>query len=356
VAWLQPDRVSLALAPMEGISDAIVRDLLSALGAMDLCVTEFIRVAHRPVPPKVFRQHVPELEHGGRTPAGTPVMVQLLGGDPDLVAESATTAAEMGALGIDLNFGCPAKRVNGHDGGAALLRTPRRVTDVVRACVDRIGIPVSAKIRLGFDRPDPVLDLARAAEQGGAAWLTIHGRTKVQMYKGRADWPRIGQAARALSIPVVANGDLFTPGDLDRCQATTGCSAFMLGRGAFRTPNGFRWMRGWDHRPMSVDDTLALLRTFVRRVRTDPRFDRPERVALNRLKGWLRALAEPRPELGPVFDHVKRLSDLDQAVAFITRTSAAISAKQKPIFDGFPIERADARGLPADGAREGDRR
>src|SRR5262245_42093317 len=103
----------LMLAPMEGISDVLVRELLSSLGAMDLSVTEFIRVSHRPVTPEVFLRECPELAKGGRTASGTPVLVQLLGGEPEHVAESARIAAELGAPGIDLNFGCPAKRVNG---------------------------------------------------------------------------------------------------------------------------------------------------------------------------------------------------------------------------------------------------
>src|SRR5687767_14210553 len=118
----------LMLAPMEGISDVLVRDLLSSLGAMDLAVTEFIRVAHRPLTAGTLLRECPELESGGKTPSGTPVLVQLLGGDPELVAESAHIAAELGAPGIDLNFGCPAKRVNGSDGGAVLLKDPHRLT------------------------------------------------------------------------------------------------------------------------------------------------------------------------------------------------------------------------------------
>lgn len=303
---------------MEGISDAIVRDLLSELGGMDLCVTEFIRVAHRPVPAKVFLHACPELRHGGRTPKGTPVMVQLLGGDPAILAASAQTAESLGAQGIDLNFGCPAKRVNGHDGGATLLKTPGRIEAIVQAVVRACQVPVSAKIRLGFDRADRVVDLARAAEHGGAAWLTIHGRTKVQMYRGHADWEAIGVAARAVSIPVVANGDVMTPVDLHACRQTTGCEAFMLGRGAFRNPNSFRYMRGWDDRPFTPRNTLKLLHRFVQRVRSDSRFERPDRVALNRLKGWLRALGEREPAFHRIFESVKRLHSVDDAVVTIT--------------------------------------
>lgn len=307
--------IGLALAPMEGISDAIVRDLLSQLGGMDLCVTEFIRVTRTPVSRKVLAREAPELEAGGRTPSGTPVMVQLLGGEAEVVGETARRCHEMGAYGIDLNFGCPARRVNGSDGGAALLKTPDRITRVVEACRRAVddAVPVSAKIRLGWDDPDAVVELARAADRAGASWLTIHGRTKVQMYSGRADWGRIGAAARQVDLPVVANGDIFDPGALAACRATTGCQRFMVGRGAFRVPNLFRWLRGLDAEPWPPHRSVALLDAFVDRVLVDPRFDRPERAALARLKQWVRALGEADPRFAEAFTTLKRAQDLDLA-------------------------------------------
>ncbi len=261
-------RPSLALAPMEGISDAVVRDLLAGLGGMDLCVTEFIRVVQRPLSKNVLLRSCPELLSGGRTSCGVPVMVQLLGGEPEMMAASAQVAVEAGALGIDLNFGCPAKRVNGSDGGAALLRLPVRVRTVVEACRRAVPdhIPVSAKIRLGWEDPDDVMDIAQASEDGGASWLTIHGRTKKQMYKPYADWVRIGWVKQRLSIPVVANGDIFDPESFLKCREVSGCHALMLGRGAFQTPNLFRWIRGADHQVQPVQWAANLLRTFVDRM------------------------------------------------------------------------------------------
>jgi len=306
----------LALAPMEGISDAIVRDLLSALGGMDACVTEFIRVTRGPVSRKVLARAAPELARGGRTAAGTPVFVQLLGGDAAAVAESAARCVHMGALGVDLNFGCPARRVNGRDGGAALLRAPERVARVVAATRRAVAEdrPVSAKIRLGWDRPDDVDSLVHAAARAGASWITIHGRTKVQMYGGRADWARIGRAARATDTPVIANGDLFDPDALARCRAATGCQHFMLGRGAFRTPNLFRWLRGLDTGPWPPARSVTLLETFVDRVLGDPRFDRPERAALGRLKQWVGALGRAEPAFDAAFHAVKRAPDVESAL------------------------------------------
>src|SRR5690606_31301206 len=161
------DQPALLLAPMEGITDASMRSLQSESGAFQFCVSEFIRVSHHPVPAKVFSRCIPELENGARTLSGIPVPIQLLGGDPVLVAESAAIAVDCGAQAIDLNFGCPAPTVNRHDGGATLLKCPARIRAMVRAVRSALDvrIPVSAKVRLGWEDPgDVVRNVAAAIE------------------------------------------------------------------------------------------------------------------------------------------------------------------------------------------------
>ncbi len=316
IAGANPGRPVLALAPMEGISDAIVRALLSELGGMDFAVTEFIRVTDRPISRTVLEKSCPELRNHGRTLSGIPVMVQLLGGACGPLAESAALAVELGAPGIDLNFGCPARRVNGSDGGAILLKDPSRVQKVIRAvrAACPASVPVSAKIRLGWDDPSDVRTLAQATEAGGASWLTIHARTKVQMYKPFADWHRIQEAKACVSIPVIANGDIFTKSDLARCRAATGCVHFMLGRGAFRSPNLFRWIRGLDQEPWSVRRAVLLLKEFVAIALQDPRPRDPQRVALNRLKCWNNALGHTYAELKACFETLKRMQRIEDAL------------------------------------------
>ena len=229
---------ALVLAPMQGLTDAPMRACQSESGAFTFAVSEFLRVSGDVPGAKLFFRHVPELHHGGRTPSGLPVQVQLLGGDPSRMAQAAAVAVEAGARAIDINFGCPAPTVNRHDGGAALLRFPARIEAIVAAVRGAAPpeVPVSAKLRLGWDAPDAIFENAERAAAGGAAWITIHGRTKLQGYAPPADWVRIGQVRERLDIPVVANGDLWTVADFKRCRDQTGCLHFMLGRGALANP------------------------------------------------------------------------------------------------------------------------
>lgn len=142
----------LLLAPMEGLLDFVLRDTLTRCGGVDRCVSEFIRVTNTVLPPRVFERIVPELHNGGRTFAGVPVRPQLLGSDPNCLADNAAVLAELGPFGVDLNFGCPAKVVNRHGGGAALLEDPELLTRIVTAVRRAVPahMPVSAKMRLGL--------------------------------------------------------------------------------------------------------------------------------------------------------------------------------------------------------------
>jgi len=245
MSFIDPKIPAVILAPMEGVTDAPFREFITRTGWYDFCVSEFIRVSIQALGPKAFLRHIPELNTAARTSSGTPVQVQILGGDPERLAASAAAAIEAGARGIDLNFGCPAPTVNRHDGGATLLKFPHRIEAIVRAVRDAVPahFPVSAKMRLGFDDPSVIDENAKRAEQGGASWITIHGRTKTQGYIPPAYWKPIGRAARSLSIPVVANGELWSLEDFRRCREETGAIHFMIGRGALATPTLAREIR-----------------------------------------------------------------------------------------------------------------
>lgn len=317
----------LALAPMDGVTDGSYREVLTQLfggrSGISVCVSEFVRVLRQPVTDEVFLRHCPELARGGRTRAGVPVFVQLLGGEPRWMAEAAARAAELGALGIDLNFGCPAKTVNDSDGGATLLKQPCRVEDVTRAV--RAAVPehilVTAKVRVGWDDASPIVDIAKAAEAGGASWLTIHGRTRTQLYKPPVDWAAIGRARAAVGIPVVANGDLFDVDALRACHQVSGCQAFMIGRGAMGRPEIFAQARGWRSEPLTSEAMIELLQRYVAQLLAD---GAGQHNTLGRLKQWLRMGAMLRADIAEWFETIKRLQTLEQALAQLA------SARERP--------------------------
>jgi tRNA-dihydrouridine synthase C len=235
---LKIDTPALLLAPMEGLTDAPMRAVQGEIGAFTFAVSEFLRISINVAPRGVFLRHVPELREAGRTTTGLPVQVQILGGDPGRMAASAVVACEAGAKAIDINFGCPAPTVNSHDGGATLLKYPRRIREIVAAIRDAVpaDVPVSAKLRLGWDTEDAIFENAAMAAEGGAAWITIHGRTREQGYRPPAHYRPIRIVRERLQIPVVANGDIWNIAGLRQCREETGCIHFMLGRGALSNP------------------------------------------------------------------------------------------------------------------------
>jgi len=226
------------LAPMEGVTDRTFRGLVLEQnpGAVGAACTEFLRISQQPLP---LRRIVEEL---GEPVDGVAVGVQLMGNEPDLIAETARRAGDSKAAFIDLNFGCPAPRVFKHCAGSALLAEPQLLEQVVRKCVDASSLPVTAKIRAGVDHDRDVEELARRVEQAGAAALTIHGRLRVQSYREATPWDRIRRAVAAVSIPVIGNGSAESPADIDAMFEQTGCAGVMVGRAAIGDPWIFaRW-------------------------------------------------------------------------------------------------------------------
>ena len=230
--------MTILLAPMEGLLDFVLRDILTRVGGVDRCVSEFIRVTNTLLPDRVFIRVVPELLNGGRTFSGVPVRAQLLGSDPVCLAENAACLAALGPDGVDLNFGCPAKVVNRHGGGAALLEDPELLLKIVSAVRRAVPahLPVSAKMRLGFNDDSRAVECALAIEGGGATELVVHARTKADAYRPPAYWDRIADIRAAVQIPVVANGEIWNVQDALRCRELSGCHSLMLGRGMVTDP------------------------------------------------------------------------------------------------------------------------
>lgn len=315
---------ALLLAPMEGLTDFHMRDVLTRLSRYDWCVTEFIRVTDHVHPARLFFHACPELHNGGLTAAGTPVHVQLLGSDPQMLAMNALRAVELGAPAIDLNFGCPAKKVNNHGGGAILLDTPETVHAIVAAVRQALPahVPVSAKMRLGVKDRSRMIENAQGIEAAGAEWLTVHARTKEDGYRPPAHWEAIAEIRSRVGVRVIANGEMWTPEDAQRCREVSGCDDLMLGRGAVSRPDLVGRIRGADALPWQVMVEAQL--AFVSHMETGRRLGTlpapgaadqepvrwTERGALGRYKQWLGMMTRGYAEAVPVFEQVKRMKTL----------------------------------------------
>jgi tRNA-dihydrouridine synthase C len=249
------------LAPMDGLADHVLRDVLTRIGGYDGAVSEFVRVSGSLLPERSYERICPEVIDGCHTPSGTPVRIQLLGSDPHWLGLNAARAGALSPYGIDLNFGCPAKTVNRHGGGAMLLADPERlelIVSAVRSCVPS-AVPVSAKMRLGISDTSLAIACAQALCAGGAASLVVHARTKDHGYRPPAHWDWIARIADAVDTPVVANGEVWTVDDWRRCRAVSGCADVMIGRGAVSDPFLALRIKGEMDEIPSSQDWLALL-------------------------------------------------------------------------------------------------
>lgn len=295
------------LAPMEGVLDGFVRELLTEINDYDLCVTEFVRVVNTLLPTKTYYRLCPELHNNGYTKSGTPVRVQLLGSSPEWVAENAVRAIELGSHGIDLNCGCPAKKVIGSEGGASLLRNPEliyQVTHAIRNSIPKDQI-LSVKVRLGWDSIEERFEIADAVQQGGANEIVVHGRTKEDGYQAdKINWNAISDIRQRLSIPVIANGEIWSYQDGQECSNITGCQALMLGRGALNIPNLGSVVKHQQNK-LAWSKVLELLTKYV--LTKNPYDTGFYNIA--RIKQWLGYLKKEYPEANDLFSIVRTIND-----------------------------------------------
>lgn len=305
----------ILLAPMEGLLDHHLRDTLTRVGGVDRCVSEFIRVTDRLLPAHVFRRLMPELTSGSRTAAGTPVRAQLLGSDPACLADNAAALIALGAEGIDLNFGCPARTVNRHRGGSVLLEEPELLREIVAAVRRAVPapLPVSAKMRLGYRDESRMLDCARAIADGGAGELAVHARTKVDGYQPPARWDRLALIREAVLIPVVANGDIWTVDDVRRCREQSGCDAIMLGRGMVADPGLALAIRESGLTGLTWEAVLSHVAEYWRAL--GAHFMPRHRAG--RLKQWFNLLRRRYPEAQAIWDEMRVLEDIDRMALLV---------------------------------------
>ncbi len=225
------------LAPMAGVTDLPFRLLCKEMGC-DMFYTEMVSAkavyyGNRNTEPLIRYE---QAEH--------PIGVQIFGSEPELMGDMAARLCERGFDFVDVNMGCPMPKIVNNGEGSALMKDPLLVGRIVEAIVKAVEVPVSIKIRKGFDEEHVnAPEVAYVAQESGASFVAVHGRTRAQYYSGNADWDIIRQVKERLHIPVIGNGDLLTPQDVIAMREKTGCDAFMIGRGAKGNPWIFRELK-----------------------------------------------------------------------------------------------------------------
>lgn len=286
-----PVHGALILAPMDGITDFPFRTIARRFGSA-ISFTEFVNASDVVKDLPGYKKRIVFSENE------RPVAFQIFDDEPDRILQAALILRRFQPDMIDINMGCPAKTVSGRGAGAGLMRTPRKIRSIFSLLSHALDIPVTGKIRLGWDQTTKnYIEVAKIIEENGGSLISVHGRTRDQGYSGQADWDAIAEIKQAVSIPVIGNGDVRTVGDIDRMMAQTSCDGVMIGRAAMENPWIFS-RRERDSIPASevlalIAEHLAMLMDF---------YGKEEGVILFRkyLKAYLKAYPISRHDLGAI--------------------------------------------------------
>ncbi len=306
----------LVLAPMSGVTDAAFRRLVRECspGAVGLVVSEFVSIEG------LTRHDLKTLRMLRYDPGEHPIGIQIFGSDIDRMAEAALLVQETGVDLVDINCGCPVPKVVKRGGGAELLRRTEHLERMLRAVRRELSVPLTLKFRTGWDESSiNCVDVARMAEASGVAMLTVHGRTRVQLYTGAADWERIAEVKRAVSIPVVGSGDVVSVATARSRLARSGVDGIAIGRGAMENPWLFAEiaadLRGEPCTPPTVGGRMAALRRY--RELLDEAY--PEKVTAARLRGMACRIARGFPGCGALREAVSRTRRSDELLEVLDR-------------------------------------
>ncbi len=304
----------LILAPMEGVGDQCFRKAMASIGGFDEGVRDFLRVPAKP--------HIPSLaaRYQANEIAPIPLAAQLMGSDPVHMAEMAREMELRGALRIDLNCGCPSNTVTGRGAGSSLLKEPNFLYEIARAMVKAVSVPVTAKLRSGFEDTSLFRENILAAQESGISYLTLHPRTKVEGYGPPAHWDLIAEAKSILKIPVVGNGDILNVEDALKMLETTGCDALMIGRGSIINPFIFQQIKAHFSKQPYIPTWKSLARYFeVYLAETSP--DMHEKSRIGKMKQLMGFLFKGNERLMSIREEILRanFSDMDSFQEFAMR-------------------------------------
>ncbi len=299
---------NIILAPMAGVTDSVFRRMVLNIGGCGLVSSEMTNAAS--VSPKAMKRH----RLLDFLPEERPFTVQLSGNDPDLLSQAARTVEALGADILDINCGCPSPKVTGGGHGASLLRDLPKMSRLLKAVKAAVNIPVTLKFRAGWDDQSlNYLDTAKIAEDAGVSAIALHPRTREQGYKGSADWSRVAEVKRHVSIPVIGSGDVLSASEALQRLAETGVDGVMIGRGAMANPWIFLQIaqvrQGITPFVPTPADKLELLLSYVDMCMEDM----PERLALNKLKQLIGQFAVGLPGSANLRSAVHHASTIAEA-------------------------------------------
>ncbi|NMB77203.1 MAG: tRNA dihydrouridine synthase DusB [Myxococcales bacterium] len=338
---------AVMLAPMAGFSDSPLRTLAREAGCA-LVFTEMVSAEG------LLRRQRGSRELLRFSPQERPIFAQLFGREPERLAAAAEVCAGLDFDGVDLNLGCPMRKIVGGGAGAALMREPERAERIVSAMRRVLRVPLTVKMRAGWSAGEKnAVELARRLEGAGADAVTLHPRTRDQFYGGAADWSLVATLVRALAIPVVGNGDVRTPQDAERLRRETGCAGVMIGRAALGNPWIFSALAG---RPVRLDG-YERLRVFHRHLEAMVRFYNDPRRAARNMRKHLVAYTRGLPGGAALRVQLQTLDRPEQLLYEFSRL-LGISGSDAPVISarsthGYPSDQVDAGGADVADHRPG---